>query len=184
MVRVLIAGCGDVGCALGRLLVEQGHQVWGLRRNIDALPAEINPLAADLADAATLAQLPAGINVLYYTAAAAGFNDEAYRQAYVIGLRNILQALNRSELQRVIFVSSTAVYGQDAGEWVDESSETLPTGFSDKRLLEAEALLRESKTTGIVLRLAGIYGPGTVCPWVPPFLGQVAKYRRCASGLS
>ena len=77
------------------------------------------------------------------------------------GLRNLLAALRQQgqSPRRIIFLSSTAVYGQTRGEWVDESSATEPDHFSGRRLLEAEALLRESGVPAIVLRLGGIYGP-------------------------
>lgn len=46
---ILIAGCGDVGCALGQMLLEHGHNVVGLRRNINQLPPGIQGISADLA---------------------------------------------------------------------------------------------------------------------------------------
>jgi nucleoside-diphosphate-sugar epimerase len=102
------------------------------------------------------------VSVLVYAAAADGFTDDAYRAAYVVGLRNVLEALRAAcaPLERVLFTSSTAVYAQGDGGFVDETSATEPAGFSGKRLLEAEALLLGSGVTASVLRLAGIYGPG------------------------
>jgi nucleoside-diphosphate-sugar epimerase len=161
MSRVLIAGCGDVGSALGRLLVGAGHRAYGLRRNTDALPAELEPVAADLGEPASLAAaLPREVDVLVYTAAASGFDDAAYRQAYVVGLRNVLGALDRSRLSRVLFVSSTGVYGQDDGDWVDEDSPTGPPGFSGRRLLEGEAQACSAGVPAVSVRFGGIYGPG------------------------
>ena len=63
-------------------------------------------------------------------------------------------------LERVFFTSSTAVYGQSNGEWVDESSATEPTGFNGKVLLEAEQLVSDAPELGVNVRLSGIYGPG------------------------
>jgi nucleoside-diphosphate-sugar epimerase len=59
-----------------------------------------------------------------------------------------------------LFTSSTAVYGQRKGEWVDESSMTEPLRFNGRLLLEAEAIVHEAPETGINVRLSGIYGPG------------------------
>ncbi|MHC4895149.1 MAG: Rossmann-fold NAD(P)-binding domain-containing protein [Planctomycetota bacterium] len=59
-----------------------------------------------------------------------------------------------------MFVSSTAVYGQADGEWVDEDSPTEPEGFNGRVLLEAEALLDACPSRTTSLRLGGIYGPG------------------------
>ena len=161
MSRVLIAGCGDVGGALGRLLVGAGHQAFGLRRNVRALPPELEPVAADLGDPASLAgAVPGEVDVLVYTAAASGFDDAAYREAYVRGLGNVLEALDRSRLRRVLFVSSTGVYGRDDGGWVDEDSPSLPSGFSGRRLLEGEAVAASAGVPAVSVRFGGIYGPG------------------------
>lgn len=161
MSNVLIAGCGYVGSALARSRVERGDNVFGLRRNPVDLPTGVVPIAADLAVSRSLADLPAALDVVVYMAAPAGRDDAFYRTTYVEGLRNLLAALaaQRQKPRRTIFVSSTAVYGQSRGEWVDETSPTAPTHFSGKRLLEAEALLRESEFPSLVLRLGGIYGP-------------------------
>ncbi|HYW06593.1 MAG TPA: SDR family oxidoreductase [Longimicrobium sp.] len=157
MRRVLIAGCGYVGSALAARLLEDGCEVWGMRRNPDALPSGVRPLAADLGDPATLRALPTELDTVFYTAGADGSTDEAYRAAYVVGLRNLLAALPHAP-RRIIFTSSTSVYGQSGGEWVDEDSPTEPAGFGGRRMLEGEALARAAG--GVVLRLGGIYGPG------------------------
>ena len=161
MAQVLIAGCGYVGTALGLRLAAEGHVVWGLRRHTDALPPSIRPLAADLIAPQTLRALPPALDLVFYTAAADEFDDAAYRAAYVEGLRNLLGALDshRQHLRRVFFTSSTGVYAQCAGDWVNETSLTEPVHFSGIRMLEGEHLLLASKFPATVLRLAGIYGP-------------------------
>ncbi len=160
--RVLIAGCGDVGTALALRLVADGHEVWGLRRDPSGLPAPIRPLAADLARPETLHALPDGLAAVCYAAAADRSDDDAYRTAYVDGLRHVLDALRarRAPLRRVLFVSSTAVYAQTDGSWVDETSPAEATGFAGERLRQGEALVRAAGIPGVVARLGGIYGPG------------------------
>lgn len=161
--RILIAGCGDVGTHLGLRLHAMGHAVWGLRRNVDEMPPGISGVAADLGQADTLASLPPSLDLLYYTAAASGDRSEAgYRRAYVDGLRNILQACRRqgNHLTRVFFTSSTSVFGQTCGEPVSEESVTEPLGFSGAIMLEAEQVLLDEALSGTSVRFGGIYGPG------------------------
>ena len=156
---VLIAGCGDLGSDLGLALAAEGHTVLGLRRRAERVPAPITPVAADLTDAASLRALPAGIELVYYIATPSGYDDDAYRSAYVDGLRNLLAALPATP-RRLVFVSSTTVYGQLDGEWVDEASPTEPGSFSGRRMLEAERLALASGAGTVIVRFGGIYGPG------------------------
>lgn len=160
--HVLIAGCGAVGSSLGRRLVGHGHRVWGIRRNVDALPKGIEPWAADLTDASSLGAPPAPFDTVFYTAAAGERSEERYKSVYVLGLRAILNLLadNDAPVRRAFFTSSTAVYGQTDGSWVDEESVTEPAHFTGKILLEAEQTLAESPWESASIRLGGIYGPG------------------------
>lgn len=162
MTDVLIAGCGYVGTALGIRLATEGYVVWGLRRRTGLLPPSIRPFAADLTLPETLRTLPPGVQYVFYTAAADRSDDEAYRAVYVDGLRNLLEAMESQgqQPQRVFFTSSTAVYAQVSGEWVDEMSPAQSEHFSGRRLLEGEQLLLGSRFPATVLRLGGIYGPG------------------------
>ncbi|HEY5701558.1 MAG TPA: SDR family oxidoreductase, partial [Gammaproteobacteria bacterium] len=159
MSRILIAGCGDIGTALGRELAAGGHKVYGLRRSVSSLPEIITPVAADLTSPETLGALPP-VDVLYYMAAADGRDEAAYERAYVTGVKNILRALAGQRLERVFFVSSTSVYGQRSGEWVDEESETKPARFTGARVLEGEREANRAPCLSISVRFGGIYGPG------------------------
>ncbi|MDX1569049.1 MAG: SDR family oxidoreductase [Xanthomonadales bacterium] len=155
--RILIAGCGDVGTRLGRRLAARGDQVWGLCRNPGRLPDEINPQAGNLLEPGSLANLPEQWDALVYSAAPGARSEAGYRDIFLSGQRNLA---SRVSARRTLFVSSTAVYGQDDGEWVDEASETQPTGFNGRILLEAEHLARELWEESVVVRFGGIYGPG------------------------
>lgn len=165
MTRALVVGCGYVGGVLATLLRDEGLQVWGLRRRPDRSETTIQWLAADVGDAKgvseALAPLCDGESLdVHYLVSAGGFDDEAYRTAYVRGLANVLSALAGAAVRRVVFAGSTAVYGQADGEWVDEDSLTEPNGFSGRRLLEGEALLADAPMTTVAVRFGGIYGPG------------------------
>lgn len=159
--RVLIAGCGYVGEALTKRLTEGGHQVVALRRNGKHLPRNAAPVVADLLQPATLRALPPGIDAVVYAASPGERTDEAYRLTYVVGLSNLLAEVTRSKqsVSRVILVTSTAVYAQSDGSWVNEAAPTQPSHFSGQRLLEAEDLLLGSPVASVAVRLAGIYGP-------------------------
>jgi nucleoside-diphosphate-sugar epimerase len=162
MAHILIAGCGYVGTALGMRLAAAGHVVWGLRRSAEGLPSGLQCVAADLTAPATLQDLPPALDVVFYTAAPNGADDAAYRAIYVDGLRHLLEALVRQHQspQRVLFTSSTAVYAQSAGEWVDETSSADPRHFTGSRVLEGERLLLGGPFPATVIRFGGIYGPG------------------------
>jgi len=159
MRRVLVAGCGYVGRALGVRLAAEGAEVWGLRRSATAAApeGEIRPIAADLTDPATLRGLPGDLDAVVYAASAGGSTPEAYEAAYLRGLENLLAVVTP---RRLIFVSSTAVYGDRQGAWTDEESPCEPDHFSGLILLEAEKLALGSPMPAVALRLGGIYGPG------------------------
>jgi nucleoside-diphosphate-sugar epimerase len=163
MSRVLIAGCGYVGTALGLELAARGDEVWGIRRDPSGLPPAIRPLRGDLLEPDTLVRvLPDAPDVVVYAASAGGFSDHAYRSAYVDGVRSFLRALVQSGAapRRVLFTSSTGVYGRTDGEWVDEDTPPEPTAFNGSRVLEGEDLFLDGPFPAVVLRLGGIYGPG------------------------
>lgn len=162
MARILIAGCGYVGAQLGTRLSQAGHHVWGLQRGDGSLLPGIARVRADLLQCSSLDALPRELDVVFYTAAAKEQSGDAYRAIYVEGLRNLVTALEKQgqPIQRILFTSSTAVYAQSNGEWVDETSETKPAHFTGQRLLEAENLVMQGAFPAVVLRLGGIYGPG------------------------
>ncbi len=158
---ILIAGCGDLGQRAAALLARHGHAVWGLRRH-PPTPAPDGPLrwiAGDLTQPDSLRALPAGITRVLYTATPDGRDEAAYRRAFVQGLQHLTAALPGS-VERIVFVSSSAVYGDHDGDWVDESTPTAPLGYNGRILVEAENWLADQPVRSIALRLGGLYGPG------------------------
>jgi nucleoside-diphosphate-sugar epimerase len=162
---MLIAGCGYVGESLARRLTVAGHRVWGLRRRPHPVGEGIHTIVADLLDSEALGlaigDLPE-LDTVFYTTAADGRDEAAYRAAYVQGLETLLRVLEEQERvpRRLLYTSSTSVYGQQAGEWVDEDSPTEPEHFTGRILLEGEALLVRAPFPTTVVRFGGIYGPG------------------------
>jgi nucleoside-diphosphate-sugar epimerase len=118
-------------------------------------------LAADLTSGEP-PELPSDVDFAVYCVGAKASTEEAYRAAYVDGLTSFLRALDAASQapSRVLFTSSTSVYAQSRGEWVDEDSPAEPTRFAGRILLEAEALLRRRGAAATVVRFGGIYGPG------------------------
>ncbi len=162
---VLLAGCGDLGTEAGLRFAAAGHRVVGWRRSPEKLPAAIEGVAADLSSS-ELPPVPADTTAVVVAIAADSPTEDAYRAAYVDGLAHVLDAVLASgaDVRRILFVSSTAVYGDAGGGWIDESTTPEPGGFSGRIIREAEELLgsrlRGTGITPVVLRLGGIYGPG------------------------
>ena len=162
---VLLAGCGDLGTEAGLRFAAAGHRVVGWRRSPEKLPAAIEGAAADLSSR-ELPPIPADTTAVVVAIAADSPTEDAYRAAYVDGLAHVLDAVLASGagVRRILFVSSTAVYGDAGGGWIDERTTPEPGGFSGRIIREAEELLysrlRGTGITPVVLRLGGIYGPG------------------------
>jgi nucleoside-diphosphate-sugar epimerase len=166
--RVLIAGCGDLGLRVAKLLALEtpSHCTWGLRRQPNPEPSSdihgFTWIAADLTQPDTLRNLPEGITHVFYAAAPDARTEADYRAVYREGLQRLLQAVASCALQRVLFVSSTAVYGDHDAQWIDEDTPTAPKSFNGQVLLETEQWLQSQSAQfeTLSLRLSGIYGPG------------------------
>ena len=161
MAKILIVGCGDLGTAIAKRLVDEEHEVIGLRRSVQNLP-RMQMLQGDVTDVGSLKALVGLMpEVVIYCVAASGQTDATYQAQYVTGLKNILASQSRNQqLQHVFFVSSTRVYGQETTTLLDENISALPADFGGERLLEAEYLLKALPCSATALRLSGIYGPG------------------------
>lgn len=158
--RVLLAGCGDLGMRVAQRLLARGDEVWALRRSaVDDGAHGVRWLRGDLTRAETLGQLPQGITRVVYAPTPGAREEAAYRAVFVDGLKHVLEALGASS-PRVLFVSSSAVYGEHGDAWVDEATPPAPPGFNGRVLLEAEQWLTTQALPSVSLRLAGIYGPG------------------------
>ena len=159
MPRILIAGCGYVGQTTADLFHAAGWAVEGWTQSVDsaeALSAKPFPVhVVDIADNVEVDARTGIFDAVILCASSRGGGAEAYRRIYLGGVRNLL---DRFVGARMLFTSSTSVYGQDDGSWVTEVSQTKPTRGTGRILLETEELVLGQG--GIVARLAGIYGPG------------------------
>ncbi|MBN9289321.1 MAG: hypothetical protein BGO43_14345 [Gammaproteobacteria bacterium 39-13] len=158
MKNVLIVGCGYLGKVLAKAYLEQEAQVWALQRHPIDMPGITN-IIADISKPLEVILPP--VDTIFYLVSAGTSTELAYRQSYIDGLTHLFSILKRAETAaKIIYVSSTAVYGQQSGEWVDEISITAPTHFSGQILLEAEAMVQAHSAANRIVRLGGIYGPG------------------------
>lgn len=158
--KVVFAGCGDLGTEAGLRLVADGHEVVGLRRRAELLPTSFDAHAVDLAGGDVA--LPADAEAVVISTTPDERTPEGYRRGYIDPLNGTLDALDRlpPAPRRVLWISSTAVYGVDDGRWLDETSPLEATEGTAAVLVEAERIFRERVPDGVIVRLGGIYGPG------------------------
>ncbi len=157
---LLVAGAGDVGGRLARLRAEAGDEVVALRRRPSGEPLPgIRALAVDLLSGAGLAQLPRSPDAVVFCAAPDAREEAAYRALFIDGAGRLLDAL-AGPPARLLFVSSTAVYGETAGERVDEDTPARPAAFNGRVLREAELAFAAACPGAVSFRPSGLYGPG------------------------
>jgi len=172
----LIFGCGYLGLRVAHLWLQAGNDVHAVTRSAhrasELRAMGLKPIIADILDTATMAELPRAQTVLF----AVGYDrssGESMRRVYVDGLANVLDVMP-SQVARFIYVSSTGVYGQSDGSWVDEDSPCNPIRAGGLACLDAERTLAAHPIGqhSIILRLAGIYGPGRIPRRVDLALGK------------
>jgi nucleoside-diphosphate-sugar epimerase len=168
----LVFGCGYLGERVARRCREAGHDVTVVSRSPERA-AEFErqgyrAIVADVTRPETLGNLPKTETVLF----AVGFDrgsSQSMETVYAGGLQNVLTALP-SSVGRMIYISTTGVYGSAGGQWVDEQTPPDPQREGGRASLAAERALAESPlgARSVVLRLGGIYGPGRI-----PFLDRL-----------
>ncbi len=162
MAKILIIGCGAIGGELALILTKKGHDVTGLKRNPPSNGSRpFTYFRADIASAEDLAALDTGFEQIFFIVSSGSRDEKSYRAIYETGLDNLIDKFVRSGSQAAwFFVSSTSVYGQNQGEWVDENALTSPDSTTGKLLLAAERKLTLLNTNNVIVRFSGIYGPG------------------------
>lgn len=161
--KTLILGCGYLGRRVAARWINAGHEVAALTRSREKAgllhDVGITPIVGDVTQPTSLAKLPPSDVVLY----AVGYDRASgvdRREVVVQGLETTLSAL-AGKTQRIVFISTTSVYGHSNGEWIDEDSPTTPASDAGRIALEAEELFRRDPLRNVtVLRLSGLYGPG------------------------
>lgn len=162
MAKILIVGCGAIGHELAKALAEAGHDVTGLKRNP---PPEnrgkFKYFRADIASPTDLAALDTDFGHIFFIVSADSHDENSYHAIYETGINNLLNRFAQTGSHAPwIFVSSTSVYGQSQGEWVDEDSITSPDKSASLKIVNAEQKLMALNPANVVVRFSGIYGPG------------------------
>lgn len=176
---VLIVGCGDLGIRTGTRLQELGWQVTGVRRNIARLPDNFLPHAADYTQPESLGFIEAmRPDFVLATFNPADRSVSGYRAGFHTAMSNLLAGLGSHRPRHVVMSSSTRVFAETGGGWVDETSPLTTEDSWAQEIIAAERQLLQSGLSASVVRFAGIYGipggrllsrirRGELCPELP-----------------
>src|SRR5208282_6562717 len=161
---VLIVGCGFVGLPLARDFAVSGWETYAIvasEASIAKLHGEsFRAYALDIRDEAGFRNLARrNFDVVIHCASSGRGGAADYESVFLLGARNLMANLRCG---RFIFTSSTSVYSQTDGFWVDEKSPANPLRETGQFLRKTEDLVLRSG--GAVARLAGLYGPGRCVP--------------------
>jgi len=163
--EIIIVGCGYVGTRLARQYLDLGLAVTGLvqspagveRLGAVGIPARRAPLAPDSPTAAALLGALDGARVFHLAPPPAAGSEDQHTRCLVDSFART------GHPRRVVYISTTGVYGDCQGAWVDESWPARPGVDRARRRWDAEQTLRRwSAASGgelVILRVAGIYGP-------------------------
>jgi nucleoside-diphosphate-sugar epimerase len=178
-VTVLFLGCGDLGIRAGRSLLGIGARVIGVRRSAGRLPVAFETVTADYTQPGSLAVLETLAPDYVVTAFKPSGRDEAgYRLGFLDAANNLVEGLGAHRPRRVLFVSSTRVFAEKAGGWVDEDSPLTTDDLPACRIIDAERALSAAGLAVTSVRCSGIYGDshgrllsriatGQLCPAEP-----------------
>jgi nucleoside-diphosphate-sugar epimerase len=162
----LIFGCGYLGERVAQRWRTLGSDVVVVTRSADRAEAfkqqGYEAVVADFWEPARLVGLPATDTVLF----AVGYDrsgGHSIEDIYAGGMRNVLAALP-SATGRLVYISTTGVYGDAGGGWIDEDTPPDPQRDGGRASLAAEDALAAHPLgkNSVILRLAGIYGPGRI----------------------
>ncbi len=158
----LIIGQGDIGLPVTNTLVQQGLSVTGLARSARSHYALEDKAQFIQADALILS----AEQLHHFTRIAVivtpdEYSTSGYNKSYLSICQHLASLANElTHLERIVFISSTGIYGQDHGEWIDEYTAPLePEREASKVILQAEQALQQGfNDNAIIIRPSGIYG--------------------------
>ncbi len=162
---VLVVGCGYLGIRVARAALQRGANVFATTRcdtkANEFSQAGLQPLLLDWTNKRSLKSIPQVSRILVAVSYDSTSSLSRY-ESQVGGLRNLLSGTSVDA--KLCYISTTGVYHQTDGSWVDENSPAKPTRQGGRAHLDAEALLHRYRPDSpwTILRLSGIYGPGRV----------------------
>ena len=162
----LLFGCGYLGGRVAGLWRAAGETVYVVTRSPsragDLAAQGLRPIVADVAGSGPL-DLPGDVRTVLFAVGYDRVGGRPIHEVYAGGLARAIQRLS-APVERFLYISSTGVYGHFAGGEVDETSPCEPIREGGRACLAAEEVLRASHLAdrSIILRLAGIYGPGRI----------------------
>ena len=156
---VLLVGCGDLGIRVAAQLPAGDYRPLGVRRSPEKLPVQLQGPAADYTRSGQLGFVAdLAPEVVVATLVPLEFSDAGYRAGFRDAMANLVEVLAISKPRLAIMVSSTRVYAERDGGWVDETSALAVGEPRSAAIIEAESLLLSSGLNAAVVRFGGIYG--------------------------
>jgi nucleoside-diphosphate-sugar epimerase len=164
MLWSISGGAGFLGLHLARRLLADGHQV----RTLDVVPlddpgleAAVEELRGDVRDRDAVARLVAGADVVVHAAAALPIqvSRNTIRSVNVGGTENVLRASDEAGVRRVVFISSTAVYGVPEKHPIEEDDPLVGVGWYGESKIDAEGLCRVAAVETTIVRPKTFIGP-------------------------
>lgn len=172
--KALLLGFGDIAQRTSELLLAKGWNLTGVRRSEKQM-AGVEVVRGDCTDEVMLARMLPDYDVVIASFTPDEYSESGYRAAYLNTAEALAKVMKNPADRpgRLIWVSSTSVFGSGDGDWVDEQTPPQPTRYSGEILLEAEQRLHNSGAPVTVVRFSGIYGRGA------PRLIEQVKAGRC-----
>ncbi len=156
--QVLILGCGDIGTRVGSFLLDQGWRVAAARRNPDRLPDQFDRHKVNLTEQASWDQLDTvAPDYVVVTPTPQSYDPAGYQAGFAVVANTLASQKWIAQCRRVIWVSSTRVYRESQGGWVDEHSPLNLDEAQAGSMIAGEAAIRRAATATII-RPAGVYG--------------------------
>ena len=165
--KITILGCGYLGTALAKKCLAMQWDVSALTRNSETATILRNlgvgmVVECEIADQSWHAELVPEQDFVVTCVGAASRSVQGYQDSYLHGQSSAIQWVKSGSVGSYLFTSSTSVYPQGEGEWIDETSSNDGCSPRAQVLLDAEKMsfpINDFSTRSYILRLSGIYGP-------------------------